>query len=149
MSVLCAATKRLGTRVAVVFTIVKVSSMIIDDDITTLTIRRSQHWHVKSTGFFSPPPHTFSQVSITILGVVQLIRGRASTSLTSAPFKDSSLSPSAYALALYSGLWAFDGWDQTNYVGGEMKDPGRNIPRAIHLSMALVTVSDPSSAEDE
>ncbi|TBU65740.1 L-methionine transporter [Dichomitus squalens] len=76
--------------------------------------------------------------SITVLGLVQLARGKASTSLTEPPFEQSSTSPSAYALALYSSLWAFDGWDQANYVGGEMKRPEKNIPRAIHSSMAMV-----------
>ncbi|KAI0636883.1 amino acid transporter [Trametes polyzona] len=79
-------------------------------------------------------------VSITILGLVQLARGRASTSLTEPLFEHSSTSPSAYALALYSGLWAFDGWDQANYVGGEMKHPEKNIPRAIHSSMVVVMI---------
>ncbi|KAJ8489709.1 hypothetical protein ONZ51_g2754 [Trametes cubensis] len=79
-------------------------------------------------------------ISITVLGLVQLARGRASTSFTEPLFEHSSTSPSAYALALYSGLWAFDGWDQANYVGGEMKNPEKNIPRAIHSSMALVMV---------
>lgn len=79
-------------------------------------------------------------VSITILGIVQLARGRASTSLTESLFTGSSTSPSSYALALYSGLWAFDGWDQANYVGGEMKNAQKNIPRAIHISMLLVTI---------
>ncbi|CAL1704463.1 unnamed protein product [Somion occarium] len=77
-------------------------------------------------------------LSITILGLVQLARGQASTSLTEPLFMESSTSPSSYALALYSGLWAFDGWDQANYVGGEMKRPEKNIPRAIHTSMAIV-----------
>ncbi|PCH38054.1 L-methionine transporter [Wolfiporia cocos MD-104 SS10] len=77
-------------------------------------------------------------ISITILGLVQLARGRASTSLTESLFAGSSTSPSSYALALYSGLWAFDGWDQANYVGGEMKNATKNIPRAIHSSMVIV-----------
>jgi hypothetical protein len=80
-------------------------------------------------------------VSITVIGIVQLIRGKAAASLSENIFEGSSTSPSAYALALYSGLWAFDGWDQTNYVGGEMKNPEKNIPRAIHLSMVMVIVS--------
>ncbi|KAI0780842.1 L-methionine transporter [Trametes elegans] len=71
---------------------------------------------------------TTVKISITILGLIQLARGRASTSLTEPLFENSSNSPSAYALALYSGLWAFDGWDQANYVGGEMKHPEKNIP---------------------
>jgi len=78
-------------------------------------------------------------VSITVIGLVQLARGQASTSLTESLWQDSSHSPSEYALALYSGLWAFDGWDQANYVGGEMKNATKNIPRAIHTSMAIVT----------
>ncbi|OBZ75150.1 b(0,+)-type amino acid transporter 1 [Grifola frondosa] len=78
-------------------------------------------------------------IAITVLGLIQLARGRASTSLTEPLFENSSTSPSAYALALYSGLWAFDGWDQANYVGGEMKSPEKNIPRAIHSSMIVVT----------
>lgn len=75
------------------------------------------------------------------LGIVQLARGRATATFRQPWFDDSSKSPSAYALALYSGLWAFDGWDQANYVGGEIQHPERNIPRAIHSSMAIVVVS--------
>jgi amino acid transporter len=55
-------------------------------------------------------------------------------------FDGTSTSPSAYALALYSGLWAFDGWDQVNYVGGEISEPEKNIPRVIHSSMNIVVV---------
>jgi len=81
-----------------------------------------------------------SLISITIIGLMQLARGKASTSLREPLFKDSSTSASSYALALYSGLWAVDGWDQANYVGGEIKNPNKNIPRAIHSSMAVVIV---------
>ncbi|KAI6028748.1 amino acid permease-domain-containing protein [Pisolithus orientalis] len=80
----------------------------------------------------------FMSMSITIIGLIQLIRGRVSESFKEPLFDGSSQSPSEYSLALYSGLWAFDGWDQANYVGGEMKNPERNIPRAIHWSMFIV-----------
>jgi amino acid transporter len=57
------------------------------------------------------------------------------------PVLDSPSSTTAsYALALYAGLWSFDGFNQANYVAGEMRHPTRDIPRAIHLSMGLVTV---------
>ena len=81
------------------------------------------------------------QILVTVLGIVQLARGKASSSFREPLFSGSSTSPSAYSLALYSGLWAFDGWDQANYVGGEITQPEKNIPRAIHSSMAIVTVS--------
>ncbi|XP_006458096.1 hypothetical protein AGABI2DRAFT_148591 [Agaricus bisporus var. bisporus H97] len=81
---------------------------------------------------------TVAKIFVMTLGIVQLARGKATATFRQPWFDDSSRSPSAYALALYSGLWAFDGWDQTNYVGGEIHHPERNIPRAIHSSMAIV-----------
>lgn len=106
VTILCVAAKRLGPRVAVIFTTVKVTSLIL----------------------------------VTILGIVQLARGKASGSLKGPLFAGSSTSPSSYSLALYSGLWAFDGWDQANFVGGEITQPEKNIPRAIHSSMVVVTL---------
>ncbi|KAJ6596927.1 L-methionine transporter [Mycena vulgaris] len=102
VTIFCVAARKLGTRVAVVFTTLK--------------------------------------ISITILGIVQLARGKQSSSLTEPLFTGSSTSPSSYSLAFYSGLWAFDGWDQANYVGGEIHNPEKNIPRAIHSSMSIVTL---------
>lgn len=37
----------------------------------------------------------------------------------------------AFGLALVSTLWAFDGWADLSYNGGEVKDPERNLPRAL------------------
>ena len=78
---------------------------------------------------------------IAVIGIVQLARGHVALSLHEDLFAGTSTSPSAYALALYSGLWAFDGFDQANYVAGEMRNAEKNIPRAIHSSMFVVTVS--------
>lgn len=142
VSTICVATPTLGTRTAVVFTTVKVRQ-------SHLPASCRPHSVPAGRCLGMPVPECTwqyidtlnGQVSITILGIVQLARGRASTSLTESLFTGSSTSPSSYALALYSGLWAFDGWDQANYVGGEMKNAQKNIPRAIHISMLLVTVS--------
>lgn len=56
-------------------------------------------------------------------------------------FANSSTRPAQYALALYSGLWAYDGWDQVSFVAGEMRNTKRDVPRAIHASTVLVTVA--------
>ncbi|MEX2181259.1 MAG: amino acid permease [Gemmatimonadaceae bacterium] len=37
----------------------------------------------------------------------------------------------AFGLALVSTLWAFDGWADLSYNGGEVQDPQRNLPRAL------------------
>ncbi|KAI9711924.1 MAG: hypothetical protein M1812_007078 [Candelaria pacifica] len=56
-------------------------------------------------------------------------------------FEDTNTSISSWAVALYAGLWAFDGWDNTNYVTGEFINPHRDLPRVIHTSMPLVIIS--------
>ena len=38
---------------------------------------------------------------------------------------------SAIGLGLYQGLWAYDGWNQLNYVSEELKNPGKNLPRSL------------------
>ena len=37
----------------------------------------------------------------------------------------------AFGLALVSTLWAFDGWADLSYNGGEVRDPQKNLPRAL------------------
>ncbi|KAJ3223234.1 hypothetical protein HK099_001369 [Clydaea vesicula] len=56
-------------------------------------------------------------------------------------FNNSSENPGDYALALYSALWAYDGWNNLNLVTGELKNPGRNLPKAVLIGPAIVIVS--------
>lgn len=52
----------------------------------------------------------------------------------------SSLVP-LFGLALVATLWAYDGWIEITYIGGEVKDPGRNIPLSLLLStMTLIAI---------
>jgi amino acid transporter len=44
-----------------------------------------------------------------------------------------------FGLGLVTVLWAYNGWQDATYVGGEVKDPGRNLPRALTLGTLLVT----------
>lgn len=45
------------------------------------------------------------------------------------------------ALALYGGLWAYDGWDNLNFVTGEMENAERDLPLVINSAMPIVIVS--------
>jgi basic amino acid/polyamine antiporter, APA family len=48
---------------------------------------------------------------------------------------------SAYGLALVSVLWAYDGWGDLSYVGGEVKDPQKNLPRALIFgTLAIIAI---------
>ncbi|KAJ7905540.1 L-methionine transporter [Mycena olivaceomarginata] len=115
VTLFCVAARKLGTRVAVVFTTIKVSFVVL----------------LKITAHIYLSP---------FLGLFNWQEGKQSSSFRQPLFEGSSTSPSSYSLAFYSGLWAFDGWDQANYVGGEIKNPEKNIPRAIHSSMSIATL---------
>lgn len=85
---------------------------------------------------------------ITITGIVvaatgsTLRGGLPDTDWKTSPwFSGTSTNPSNWAVALYAGLWAFDGWDNTNYVVGEFLSPHRDLPRVIHTAMPLVILS--------
>jgi len=43
-----------------------------------------------------------------------------------------------FGVAMVAVLWAYDGWIETTYVGSEIMNPGRNLPRSIILSTAIV-----------
>jgi len=43
-----------------------------------------------------------------------------------------------FGVAMIGVLWAYDGWLETTYVGSEIKDPGKNLPRSIILSTLIV-----------
>ena len=47
---------------------------------------------------------------------------------------------SPFLLAMVAILWAYDGWADLAFVGGEVKDPQRTLPRALLLGTAIVVV---------
>lgn len=55
-------------------------------------------------------------------------------------FAGTSRDPSEWAISLYAGLWAYDGWDNVNFVAGEFINPKRDIPLVIHTSMPVVII---------
>lgn len=51
---------------------------------------------------------------------------------------EGSFSVSLFGLALVSTLWAYDGWADGSYVGGEMVDARKNLPRAILFGTLII-----------
>ncbi|XP_031339644.1 b(0,+)-type amino acid transporter 1 isoform X1 [Photinus pyralis] len=56
------------------------------------------------------------------------------------PFQNTKFSIGNIATAFYTGLWAYDGWNNLNYVTEEIKNPSKNLPRSIIIGIPLVTV---------
>ncbi|KAK2500681.1 hypothetical protein MC885_008846 [Smutsia gigantea] len=74
------------------------------------------------------------------VGFVQIFQGHFEELRPSNAF-DFWMSPSVghLALAFLQGSFAFSGWNFLNYVTEELVDPRKNLPRAIFISIPLVT----------
>lgn len=86
-------------------------------------------------------------IGVTVIGIVVAVTGFSYKGPASDDWKkqgwfdNTNKNVSNWAVALYAGLWAFDGWDNVNYVTAEFKNPTRDLPRVIHTSLPLVIVS--------
>ncbi|KAF2688513.1 amino acid transporter [Lentithecium fluviatile CBS 122367] len=86
----------------------------------------------------------FALIGVTVIGIVVAITGyhydtpATEDWKTQGWFEGTTTDISSMAVALYAGLWAFDGWDNVNYVTAEFKNPTRDLPRVIHTSLPLV-----------
>jgi len=49
-----------------------------------------------------------------------------------------SFSIARFGLALVSVLWVYDGWADVSFVGGEVKDPEKNLPRVLILGTLII-----------
>jgi basic amino acid/polyamine antiporter, APA family len=76
-------------------------------------------------------------VALTALIVAGLALSPAQAGAGATPPPAPSL-PSGLSAAFVAVLFTIGGWQQTNMVAGEIRDPGRTLPRALTLGVAAV-----------
>lgn len=74
-----------------------------------------------------------------MLGIVAAALWVAPAPVTRSPELASLIGSPAFAVSLVYVSYAYFGWNAALYVAGEVRDPARNLPRALILSTLLVT----------
>ncbi len=73
---------------------------------------------------------------VVVIGGAAFFSGGARTPAAAAPV----LSYTGIGFAMAACLMAYNGWSYVSFVAGEVKDPARNLPRSLVLSMTAVMV---------
>lgn len=76
-------------------------------------------------------------VLIIIAGFVYLFKGH--TENISVGFSSTNTNISDWGAAWNSIIWSFSGWEDIYLVSSEVKNPKKNIPRIVGISVTLVT----------
>ncbi|CAG7835986.1 unnamed protein product [Allacma fusca] len=71
-------------------------------------------------------------------GIYNLIIGK--TSYLKQDFDQIEWNMGKIAAAFFGGFYAYDGWNQLNFVTEEIKNPYKNLPRGIFIGLPLVGV---------
>lgn len=80
-------------------------------------------------------------ISITILSILLLTFGNGSISnlvYSPADFSSEYNIITLFGLAMVGAFWAYDGWSNVTYVAGEVKEPKKNIPKALVVGTLIV-----------
>ncbi|CAK8682004.1 unnamed protein product [Clavelina lepadiformis] len=76
---------------------------------------------------------------IVIIGVVRICQGHFLYLTPVEAFRNTTSDIGRIVLAFYSSLYAYGGWNYLNFVTEEMKEPHKNLPKAIMISLPLVS----------
>ncbi|KAH0950739.1 hypothetical protein HN011_002371 [Eciton burchellii] len=75
---------------------------------------------------------------IIAAGLIWLAMGHTENFVDS--FQSTTTDPGKIAVAFYSGIFSYSGWNYLNFMTEELKNPYVNLPRAIYISLPLVTL---------
>lgn len=82
----------------------------------------------------------FALIVIMIAGLVTYFQDGVSTGALADPWNGTTWTSEGIVMSLYLGLYSYAGWDTLNFMVEELKNPYKNLPMAIYISMPLCTV---------
>ncbi|HYT70114.1 MAG TPA: amino acid permease, partial [Gemmatimonadales bacterium] len=83
----------------------------------------------------------FKVGALALLVVLGFALGSRAAGLEGGAFAQrAAVGLSPFLLAMVAILWAYDGWADLAFVGGEVRDPQRTLPRALFIGTATVVV---------
>jgi len=80
----------------------------------------------------------FTALKLTGLAVVVISAFLVHPQAHATPAAAAPVSWSRFGVAMIACLWAYEGWNSLSFVAGEVRDPARNIPRALGAGVALL-----------
>ena len=75
---------------------------------------------------------------VIVVGIVAMTQEGGTKNFENA-FSNTQTEPGKICLAFYSGIYSYAGWNYLNFMTEELKNPFVNLPRAIYLSLPVVT----------
>src|SRR6266545_5803458 len=78
--------------------------------------------------------------ALALLVIAGLTLGDANAAVPNMIAQRAHVGLSPFLLAMVAILWAYDGWADLAFVGGEVRDPQKILPRALLIGTATVVV---------
>ncbi len=78
-----------------------------------------------------------SGIAFIVLGIFLFSKGTSWSNLAT-PSDVQWTGLTAFGTAMLAALWGYDGWNNMPMAAGEVRNPGRNIPRALILGMFAI-----------
>lgn len=99
----------------------------------------SVNWSVKLQ-------NSFTLTKVLALGLIisfgfyYIVAGKADKLTNADNWFDAPITLAGFSSAVYSGLYSYAGWNCLNFVTEELKNPVKNMPRALVVSITSITI---------
>jgi APA family basic amino acid/polyamine antiporter len=107
--------------------------------LAVLAVFTAVHWMgVRSSDLTQQLLSVLKVLALVVVAVACMLAPAASGQTAAPAVPEGFAFLAALVFVFQNVLYTYDGWNGVTYFGGEMKDPGREIPRAMLLGVLVV-----------